>query len=219
MSDAQSSAVEEANTYTDENLNNYYNKTVTNNIFVEGPYQFNRVLDKSVVNDTPLVPDVNMGIAESSVTAKVTYKAVLWKNSIDGTYKITMDLYSSSLSPSCTLKPKAVKIGLISYASAWRMPSVYTGNCCANATALMRKWGASNWRIGEISGTCFTATNTNIGILNANGISQAFCNSSDDGNISLTVSLMEMDTDHTSDNLPVYGFKYHVEVVSNQTTL
>lgn len=218
VDNGQLSAVEEANTYTDENLNNYYNKTAANNAFAEGPYKFVKVLDNSIVNNTPLTPDINIGIVESSVSATVTYKAVLWKNSIDNTYKITMDIKSTSMT-SCTLKPKALKIALVNYASTWRVPTVYMKNICANAMSQMSKWGVANCWVSNLSGRCLRDETTNIGKLNANGLEQVIVNGMDNTNICLAVMLAEFDTDHVSDNLPIKGFSYHVELLTSKTTL
>lgn len=218
VDNVQLSAVEEANTYTDENLNNYYNKTAANNAFAEGPYKFVKVLDNSIINNTPLTPDINIGIVESSVSATVTYKAVLWKNSIDNTYKITMDIKSTSMT-SCTLKPKALKIALVNYASTWRVPTVYMKNICANAMSQMSKWGVANCWVSNLSGRCLRDETTNIGKLNANGLEQVIVNGMDNTNICLALMLSEFDTDHVSDNLPIKGFSYHVELLTSKTTL
>lgn len=218
VSDAQLSAVEEANTYTDENLNNYYNKPSANNVFAEGPYKFVKVLDNSRAYNTPLIPDINIGIVESSVSATVTYKAVLWKNSIDNTYKITMDIESTSMT-SCTLKPKPLRIAAVKYASTWRVPTVYMKNICVNAMSQMSKWGVANCWVSNLSGRCLRDETTNIGKLNSNGLEQVIVNGMDNTNICLAVILAEFDTDHVSDNLPIKGFSYHVELLTNKTSL
>lgn len=220
VDNAKESAVEDSNNYTDGMLNNYFNRTAANDVFSEGPYVFVKILDKSVVNSTPLVPDPNMRIIESSVTAKVTFKAVLWRNSIDNTYKITMDLYCSSLSPSCTLKPKQLKLALTAYASAWRMPSVNTVYCCAAASSQLASWGYANWWVSNLTGIAFTDMTTNIGVLNGTGLgAPSVLGKGSNGNLTICYTFVETDTDHKNDNLSVYGFRYHVEIITNKTTL
>ncbi len=194
--------------------------TDINSMTSSGPYVFVKVLDENVVNSAPLVPDKNIGIVESSVTAKVTYKSILWRNTVDNTYKITMDFFCSSLSPSCTLKPKALKVALVSYGSTWRMPTFYSGDACYIATAQLRSWGSNCW-VSNLTGQVFTNMFTNIGVMNANGAGYPMINYRNitNGNLGMTFGLIEADTDHVSDNLPVYGFRYHVEVVTSKTTL
>lgn len=190
-----------------------------NSMASSGPYVFVKILDESVVNSAPLVPDTNIGIVESSVTAKVTFKSILWRNTVDNTYKITMDFFCSSLSPSCTLKPKAIKVALISYGSTWRMPTFYSGHACTMATLQLKNWGL-NWWVSTLTGQVFTDMTTNIAIMNGNGTGYPMINYRDlKGNLGITFGFIEADTDHVSDNLPVYGFRYHVEVVTSKTTL
>lgn len=221
VDDSASNAIEEAIQYTDSTLNNYYNKAGSNNLFAEGPYTFTQVLDSGSSVNSTLVPDINMGIVESSVTAKVTAKSVLWRNKVDNTYKITMDLYCSSLSPSCTLKPK--KIGLTkltSYASAWRMPSVYTIYSCPNAANLLTNWGVNNWWVSNLTGCAFTDMTTNIGLLNGDGWgSPSILGKATNGNLAVSYTFIEADTDHISNNLSVFGFRYHIEIITTKTTL
>jgi hypothetical protein len=221
VDDSTSNAVDEAEQYTNTNLNNYYNKAASSNVFAEGPYVFVKVLDSGSSVNSTLVPDINMGIVESSVTAKVTAKSVLWRNTVDNTYKITMDLYCSSLSPSCTLKPK--KIGLTkltSYASAWRIPAVDTLYSCPTASNQLISWGINNWWVSNLTGCAFTDMATNIGLLNGDGWgSPSILGKGTNGDLAVAYTFIEADTDHISDNLSVYGFRYHIEIITAKTTL
>lgn len=131
VSDAKDSAIEEANTYTDENLNNYYTKAASYNVYAPGPYEFVKILDNSKLSNISIEGESGYS---STTTCTVTSKSTLWKNKQDGTYKIIADF--SSTDASCSLTANPLKVGTIATIGyKWRYPKVYFSRCCPNAAS------------------------------------------------------------------------------------
>lgn len=151
VDNAKDSAIEDANSYTDENLNNYYTKSASYNVYASGPYTFVKVLDNSKLSNISI--DGEDGYS-STTTCTVTSKSTLWKNKQDNTYKIIADFGSTDASCSLTAnKLTFASIATIGY--KWRYPKVYFSRCCPNAASQLSvwynngsgpKWGGKSYR-------------------------------------------------------------------------
>ena len=192
--------------------------TYVTNFNPAGPYTFVKVLEERRVYNVPLHPDANYPIVESSCTAEVVIKSILWKNSITGTYRITVSVNSVSMT-SCTLRPRAIKIALINYASSWRFPTIYLSQIWSETATQLQRWSTSSWFATSLVGGCLVDQTTNIGILNGNGVAYPLFVGKASNNIHIAAVLAEIDTDHVNDNLPVYGFSYNFEILTKNTTL
>lgn len=192
--------------------------TYVTNFNPDGPYAFVKVLEERRVYNVPLSPDINYPIVESSCTAEVVIKSILWKHSITGTYRITVSVNSVSMT-SCTLTPRAIKIALINYASSWRFPEICLNQIWSETATQLQRWSTSSWFATSLVGGCLVDQTTNIGVLNGNGVAYPLFTGKFSNSISIATALAELDTDHVKDNLPVYGFSYHFEILTKNTTL
>ena len=217
LDSAIGNAVEEANNYTDGNLNNYFTKTATANALAAGSYKFVKVIEQRMVTAT-LHPDSNAGIVETSLTATVTLKSVLWQNTQDKTYKIAVDVQSVAMS-SCTMKPKAMQLVLTTFGSQWRFPIIWLSQIWDKTATQLQSWGVSSWWATNLTGGCFTDQSTNIGVVNGNGVCLPMFVGKAANSVSISTTLIELDTDHKDDNLPAYGFYYHFDILTNKTSL
>jgi hypothetical protein len=218
LSVAKDSAIEEANNYTDENLNNYYTKSASYNVYAPGPYEFVKILDNSKLSDIAIEGESGYS---SSTTCTVTSKSTLWKNKQDGTYKIIADF--SSTDASCSLTANPLKVGSIATIGyKWRYPKVYFSRCCPNAASQLTAWynGGSGpkWGSSNLTGQCLLTPSNGASVLNGNGlIIPSVIYTGSNGPVIGTL-ITELDTANSS-ALATIGFNYHIEMLTSATKL
>ena len=215
---AKDSAIEEANNYTDENLNNYYTKSASYNVYASGPYEFVKVLDNSKLSNISI--DGESGYS-STTTCTVTSKSTLWKNKQDNTYKIIADFGSTDAN--CSLTANKLQVASsITFGYKWRYPKVYFSRCCPNAASQLSAWYNSGsgprWGGSNLTGQCLLKPFSSTSVLNGNGliVPSVIYNGANGPVISTLIT--ELDTNNSS-SLTTIGFNYHIEILTSATTL
>ena len=216
---AKNSAISTSESYTNNKLASYCTMSAFNSAAGRGPYKFVKMLDNGVKTSQVLTVPSYVSVSPSSVTATITASSSLWQNTVDNTYKILMDISCTNLTEcNLSVSKSFAPLGK-TYACFWRMPLLYTENCCPAAAAQIDKWPATNWWASDLTGRVFLNTITSIGTQNANGSQLPIIAGSSGKGVYISAAIIEFDGTYSESSLPVYGFSYHSEILTDKTSL